>query len=293
MAFRIVSISEGSKLSLRNGCLVVKQDEVYRVHIKEINTLIIESQLVKLTVPLINKLIQSNVNLIICDRQHNPHVQCLGIRSHSRRSKNIKKQMSWFDLEKQLVWSNIIRQKIKGQAYSIKKYDEPTFKKLMEFREEVEINDRTNREGHAAKVYFNRMFGDDFTRGDDCAINAGLNFGYQVILSCINRHVVIRGYLTEIGLFHRSEYNPFNFSSDLIEPYRVFIDQTVKENITNTFEKEQRDLILKSLNKKVLINGKKQRLINSIPIYIDSVIKAVEESRVNKILFPEGIEIEL
>ena len=30
--------------------------------------------------------------------------------------------------------------------------------------DEIEIGDKTNREGHAAKVYFNELFGMKFTR---------------------------------------------------------------------------------------------------------------------------------
>lgn len=48
--------------------------------------------------------------------------------------------------------------------------------------EELEVGDVTNREGHAAKVYFNALFGKDFTRSRDCIINAALNYGYSLIL---------------------------------------------------------------------------------------------------------------
>ena len=34
---------------------------------------------------------------------------------------------------------------------------------LKQYQENVESGDRTNREGHAAKVYFNALFGMDFS----------------------------------------------------------------------------------------------------------------------------------
>ena len=49
--------------------------------------------------------------------------------------------------------------------------------------------DSTNREGHAAKVYFNALFGMSFTRSADTPVNAALNYGYSIILSAFNREV--------------------------------------------------------------------------------------------------------
>lgn len=72
---------------------------------------------------------------------------------------------------------------------------------LDSYVEELEFNDVTNREGHAAKVYFNAMFGKSFTRSDDIPINAALNYGYSLILSCFSREIVSSGYLTQLGLF--------------------------------------------------------------------------------------------
>lgn len=34
---------------------------------------------------------------------------------------------------------------------------------LKQYIEEIELGDKTNREGHAAKVYFNALFGMDFS----------------------------------------------------------------------------------------------------------------------------------
>lgn len=43
---------------------------------------------------------------------------------------------------------------------------------LSGYTEQIELADTTNREGHAAKVYFNALFGMEFTRSADIAINA-------------------------------------------------------------------------------------------------------------------------
>lgn len=61
------------------------------------------------------------------------------------------------------------------------------YQKLLEFEEQVEIADKTNREGHAAKVYFNLLFGTTFSRGKEDNDNTALDYGYTLILSMINR----------------------------------------------------------------------------------------------------------
>lgn len=52
--------------------------------------------------------------------------------------------------------------------------------KLSGYLKEIEDGDSTNREGHAAKVYFNALFGKDFSRGEDCDANMYLNYGYSI-----------------------------------------------------------------------------------------------------------------
>jgi CRISPR-associated endonuclease Cas1 subtype II len=73
------------------------------------------------------------------------------------------------------------------------------------------------------------LFGKKFSRNDDCSINAMLNYGYSIILSVFNREVVANGYITQLGLFHDNMFNQYNLSCDLMEPFRPFVDEKVKE----------------------------------------------------------------
>lgn len=71
--------------------------------------------------------------------------------------------------------------KIKNQALLLKHYGLEQYKLLDGYINELEFNDETNREGHAAKVYFNAIFGKSFSRNDDVPVNAALNYGYSLI----------------------------------------------------------------------------------------------------------------
>ena len=83
-------------------------------------------------------------------------------------------------------------------------------KLLDSYLQEIKWNDETNREGHAAKVYFNALFGLDFTRTTDCPVNSALNYGYSIILSAFTREITANGYITQLGLFHDNMFNQFN-----------------------------------------------------------------------------------
>ena len=53
---------------------------------------------------------------------------------------------------------------------------------LENYINELEFNDASNREGHAAKVYFNALFEIGFNRRDDNPKNKYLNYGYSILL---------------------------------------------------------------------------------------------------------------
>ncbi len=104
---------------------------------------------------------------------------------------------------------------------------------------QIELYDATNREGHAAKVYFNAVFGMDFTRSAECPENAALNYGYGIILSAFNREITACGYLTQLGIFHSNMFNHYNLSCDLMEPFCVLIDRRVRSMALSTFESSE------------------------------------------------------
>ena len=154
---------------------------------------------------------------------------------------------------------------------------------------EIELGDKTNREGHAAKVYFNALFGMDFSRSKDCAINAALNYGYGILLSCFNREVIANGYITQLGLFHNNMFNQFNLSSDLMEPFRILVDRIVVKNKPEKFDSEEKMNFIYMLEDEVMIDGKHQYIRKKIKIYCKSIFDALNENDVSLIKFYEVI----
>lgn len=185
------------------------------------------------------------------------------------------------------MWTSIVAEKIKNQALLLKHYGLEQYKLLDGYINELEFNDETNREGHAAKVYFNAIFGKSFSRNDDVPVNAALNYGYSLILSCVNREIVCSGYLTQLGIFHDNMFNSFNLGCDLMEPFRPIVDFCVKSMMPEEFGKEQKSTLIGLLNKEFIVDGKANTLMNVIKLYVKSVFAAIEQNDASLVKFAE------
>ena len=185
-----------------------------------------------------------------------------------------------------MIWREIISEKIRKQSTFlkyIKKNDEA--KLLDSYLSNIEPLDSTNREGHAAKVYFNALFGKEFTRTEESALNAALNYGYSIILSLFTREIVANGYITQIGLFHDNMFNQFNLACDLMEPFRPIVDRFVLTLMPEVFEKEEKHEVITLLEESLIIDGRKEKLGQAVKIYTRSVFDALNDQDVSLLKF--------
>ncbi len=286
MSWRTVVITKTAKLDYSLGYMVVRDVEnTSKIHISEISVLIIESTSVSLTAYLLNELIKSKVKVIFCDEKRNPSFEINAYYGSHDCSLKVKRQIGWDELAKKYIWTEIVCEKIRNQAQVLKIFGLNKSEMLLNYIDEMEFGDKSNREGHAAKVYFNELFGMKFSRSQDCPVNAALNFGYSLILSTVNREVVCGGYLTQLGLFHDNMYNQYNLSCDLMEPIRPFVDACVKQMNPLKFDKDEKLILLKLLSKEFVIESRTNTLLNAIKIYCKSVFDAIEENDTSKISF--------
>ena len=65
MSWRIVVISSTSKLDLKLGYLVIRNEKTTKVHLGEIHTLVIESTAVSLTAALLNEMVKRKIKIIL------------------------------------------------------------------------------------------------------------------------------------------------------------------------------------------------------------------------------------
>ena len=285
MSWRIVVISKRAKLDLQLGQMVVRSDEITKVILSEISTIIIESTAVSLTTSLIAELAKRKIKVIFCDEKRNPSCELVNYYGSHDTSNKVRKQIAWRQNTKEAVWTEIVSEKIRKQKDLLELLGKEESGLLASYLKEMAWNDSTNREGHAAKVYFNALFGMNFTRTEDNPINAALNYGYSIILSAFTREIVSNGYITQLGLFHDNMFNQFNFASDLMEPFRILIDREVVSMWFEEFEHEEKMRLVNVLNKEVQIDGKIQYVNNAIKIYCKSVFDALNEDDSSLIRF--------
>ena len=285
MSWRTVVISSNAKLDYQIGYMVVRGEKTTKIHLNEIGMLIVESTAVSMTSYLLSELMKNKIKVVFCDEKRNPCSELVSYYGSHDTSSKIRKQIEWTKDDKDHIWTEIVSEKIKQQALMLQRYQKEEANMLFEYMEEVEFGDITNREGHAAKVYFNTLFGKKFTRTDENPINAALNYGYGIILSIFNREIVSSGYLTQIGLLHDNMFNQFNLSSDLMEPFRPLVDQLVVELKPEKFETEEKRKMLELLNKEVEICGKMEVVTNAIKIYCRSVFDALNDRDISLIRF--------
>ena len=72
MSWRIIVISKRAKLDYKLDHMVIRKDDVLKIHLSEISMLIIESTEVSLTTALLSELIRRKVKVVFCDEKRNP-----------------------------------------------------------------------------------------------------------------------------------------------------------------------------------------------------------------------------
>lgn len=286
MAFRNVIVSERCKLEYSLNYLICRKNmEEKRILLDEIKTIVIQTTQVSITTSLISMISKKKIKLIFCDEKSNPECELVPYQNNFYSYRKIKEQIGFVD-KAQSIWTEIVKKKILNQANNLlleNKIEECIM--LKNYASDVQLNDCTNREGHSGKVYFNALFGMTFSRSQSNNINMFLNYGYSILLSSINREIKMLGYLTELGIHHIGESNPYNLSCDLIEPIRPLVDYyviTEKVNVGN-FKIE----FVKMLNEEVKYNNQKLYLDNAIHLYVVDILNKIKKSDSSNILFIE------
>lgn len=231
-------------LSTKNAQLVISwkdsADSVTRP-IEDIGCVVLENQTISVTLPLLNALVSNNVAVIICDNRQMPAAMLQPLESNTTQTESLKSQLAATEPQKKQAWKQIIEAKIANQAALLAKYgkDNGPLKPLLM---NVRSGDSDNREGIAAKIYWNRLLGPNFNRDRyGGPPNALLNYGYAILRAAVARALLGSGLLPNIGIFHRNRYNAFPLADDVMEPYRPYVDDIVYSLYTSGNEEVNKD----------------------------------------------------
>ncbi|AGT43185.1 type II CRISPR-associated endonuclease Cas1 [Treponema pedis] len=237
MIKRTLFFSNAVCLTVKNKQLIILNkhtQEEASVPIEDIGFVVIENNQSYISIPVINELTKNNASVIFCDEKHMPLSMSLLLDGNSVQNQIFAAQINASLPVKKNCWKIIVCQKIKNQAALLKKYGHRN-EMLVYLASEVKTDDHTNREGIAAKKYWDSLFGSDWLRARYGAFpNNLLNYGYAILRAATARALVGSGLLPTLGIHHHNKYNAYALADDIMEPYRPYVDdcvcQFIKEN---------------------------------------------------------------
>ena len=233
MLKRTLVFSNAVNLTLKNRQLVISFKEIEReptaVPIEDIGCVIVENQRVGITIPLLNALTDNNVQVVFCNEHFMPNSMLLNLDNNITQGETLRNQMAASEPLKKQMWKQIVEAKIKNQSRLLDKTaHNGTI--LRPYYQNVKSGDTDNREGIAARLYFQELFGNDFIRDRQMpGINALLNYGYTILRAAVSRSLVASGLFPAIGIYHHHRSNAFPLADDMMEPYRPYVDEIVYE----------------------------------------------------------------
>ena len=294
MTWRSLLIQNGGKLSLQRRQLLIQQNgESHTVPLEDIAVIIIENRETLITAPLLSALAEHGATLLTCDEQFLPCGQWLPYAQYHRQLKILKLQLNISEPLKKQIWQHIVRQKILNQAFVADETgNDLAAKRLRTLAVEVRSGDTGNREAQAAALYFQALFGEKFTRSDNNAVNAALNYTYAVLRAAVARTLTLYGWLPALGLFHRSELNPFNLADDFIEPLRPLADLVIihlyeqgrlKTDLTPNIKQN----LIKTLHCQICVEQQHFSTLAAIDQMISSFQASVTNKNAKQLKLPE------
>ena len=301
MTWRIVHVNQSEKMHLKLDNLVVKKHgEEFVIPLSDISMIVAEGGDTIVTLRLLSALSKYNIALIVCDNEHLPTGIFHSQNGHFRAYKKLQNQIGWTQDQKDKMWQIVTYFKINNQQDVLSMFEKniEAIQLLADYKDHVELGDRTNREGHAAKVYFNELFGKQFTRvtqQETDVINAGLNYGYAIMRAQMARIVSGYGLNGLLGIFHKNEYNQFNLVDDLMEPFRQIVDVWVYQNLRNQeyLKYEYRLQLTNLLNAKIKYGKEVCTVTGAMDKYVKGFIKCIDEKETSKFFCPVVSSLEM
>lgn len=294
MSWRSILISNGGKLSLQQKQMLIQQSgSEFTIPLEDIAVIVIENKETVITIPLLSALAQNGITLLTCDEQFLPCGQWLPFGQYYRQLKTLKLQLDATQPQKKQLWQKIVQQKIRNQAFVLAQVDYiDEAKRLNRMAGAVKSGDKENIEGQAALIYFQTLFGKAFRRTEENKINAHLNYAYTILRSAVARALVLYGWLPQLGLFHRSELNPFNLADDFIEPFRPLVDLMVwqlwsEDKLQQGLSPLAKQALIKILHHQVLFREETFSVLAAIDRTVGSLQAALTSQNAKLLKLPE------
>ena len=254
-------------------------DEKNKISLNDISAIVIENCHCKISAILQLRLVENNIPIIICNEKHQPEIHSLGLFNHFQVTLRINEQIEWSKKKKENLWLKIVENKIENQKELLKYLEKSdiSIARLEAYKENLKKDDISaeHQEAIASRIYFQELYSNNFKRFNEDGVNSALNYGYMILRSIISSKIVAKGFHPSLGLHHKSQFNAYNFSDDIIEIFRPMVDYLIYMNkdILNEVKlsKEIRKKILLVAQQKVFFKEKKYNFSQVIDYYLDSI----------------------
>lgn len=281
MLKRTLLFSKPASLTTRSEQLVVSEPggktEKATIPIEDIGYLVLENRQLYVSMPLYEKLISNNVAVVFCDSSHMPNGMLLNLDGNNLQSEMFRHQVNASAPLKKYLWKQTIEAKLVNQSRHLKRQSLRDGD-ILSLSKGVKSGDSDNKEGTASRLYWKRLFGNDFTRERYGNFpNNFLNYGYAILRAAVARALSGSGLLATLGIYHRNKYNAYCLADDIMEPYRPFVDQCVYEMVEENFDeelnKESKMRLLNVLSTDAVFGNNKRPLMIGISLTTASLAK--------------------
>lgn len=293
MAWKGLHLTKPSRLSLKDGQIVVEQDDgEVCVPLEDLAWIVLDSPRSTLTGTLLSACMSSGIAIVVTDETHTPSGVALSFHRHHRQADLAQRQVAMGAPLKKRLWQSIVRCKIENQAIALDSLARSGGATLREMKRHVRSGDPDNVEARAARAYWSELW-PDFRREDaGDRRNKLLNYGYAVVRSGVARSLVASGLLPAFGVNHASVTNAFNLADDLVEPFRPFVDvlawRTVGEGrpCRNDLSVDDRRAMASVLLGEARVGTETVTLLVAAEKCAESLVRAIESSAAEALELP-------
>lgn len=294
MLKRTLFISNPYHLSLKNRQLVVSEKagmSIKTAPVEDIGFVVLDNPQISFTMKLMEELNENNVAVVFCNSKHLPSSMLLPLDANHIQNELFRAQISASEPLKKNLWKQTVEAKIKNQARLLEKLG-INGNPLKTLAKSVKSDDSDNREGFAARIYWNALFGKEFIRDRyGNPPNMYLNYGYIILRSAVARALSGSGLLATLGIHHRNRYNAFCLADDIMEPYRPWVDEIVIKIDKEwpgqlMLEKEQKAELLQLMTADVRIGESRRPLMIALSQTTASLARCFS-GETRKISYPE------
>jgi CRISPR-associated protein Cas1 len=252
---QLVINSYGAYLRKNGNCFLVKrEDRSFEIAVGKVNSILITTA-AYITTDAIKLAVDNNIDIVFLDSHGDPYGRVwhpkLGSTTLIRRRQlevydtldglNLAKEWGLRKLENQIDLLGRMgktreekRDLLDGYILEI----ENSRERMKRLRGTIESRrqDMLGLEGKAARAYFEaissimperyRFAGRSRNPAKD-EFNALLNYGYGVLYSLVEKGCIIAGLDPYLGFLHSDSYNKKSLVFDIIEMFRIYVDETV------------------------------------------------------------------